>query len=263
MRCVRRGIFRKRPKTNEVFWAAKFLLQKMHSRVEAMIELEIMKTRKETSDVKTVVFEKPEGFDFKPGQYILMELCLVENDPRGNKRPFTISSSPTENFLMVSTKISKSAFKKKFDSLKKGDTVKINGPLGSFVLQDSRKHAMLAGGIGVTPFRSMLKYSYDKKTRDQITVLYSNKSPDEIAFKEDMENMKTEKIRIVKTITGEFDGWNGKKGRIDENIIKDYCELDSVFYICGPPGFVDALKSVLENMNIRKDKIKIEKFSGY
>ena len=84
-------------------------------------KLKIKKVISETSDIKTIILEKPKGFDFKPGQYVVMKLDV--NDEKGNTRDFSIASSPAEDFLMISTKLTGSSFKNKFNSLKTGDVV--------------------------------------------------------------------------------------------------------------------------------------------
>ena len=231
-------------------------------------KLKIKKAISETSDVKTIILEKPKGFDFKPGQYVVMKLDV--QDEKGNTRDFSIASSPTEDFLMISTKLTGSKFKKKFDSLKIGDSVEVMGPAGTFVLDEKEKNSVfLSGGIGITPLRSMVKYCIDKKLSTKCTLLYSNKIPEDIPYKNDLDKManQSKNVKIVNTITRPEESkqkWTGIVGRVDENMIKENCDVNnSVFYICGPPKMVDTLVEILKKMNVDESRIKIEHFDGY
>src|SRR3989344_2537423 len=105
------------------------------------LKLKIKKVIQETPDMKTIILEKPRGFDFKPGQYVVMKLDV--QDEKGNTRDFSIASSPTEDFLMISTKLTGSKFKKKFDSLKTGGVIEIMGTAGTFVLDESAKNIIM------------------------------------------------------------------------------------------------------------------------
>ena len=231
-------------------------------------EFEVSEAKQETSDVKSIKlgFSK-QRFDYKPGQYIIMELDV--NDPEnGNTRSLSIASSPTENFLMFSTKISQTLFKQKFDSLKVGDKVKVKGPMGIFVLkEDAQEIILLGGGIGITPFRDMVKYSVDKKLSMKLTLLYSNRTPNDIVYKNEWNVFEKENpnLKVVNTITDDTTNWDGRTGRISEAMIKEFCSdvNNTIFYICGPPGMVEGLSNLLKAMNVPQQNIKIEKFAGY
>ncbi len=232
-------------------------------------ELPLIKTIKEAADVHTFRFAY-NNFKYEPGQYIILNLDV--NDPKGNTRQFTMSSSPTEEpFISISTKISDSPFKRKLISLKEGDKVKISGPFGRFTLQNYSRHSiMIAGGIGITPFRSMLRFITDRDISNRAILLYSNKIPEEIAFKEELEEITkiNPRVKIIFTITRPEESkikWNGLTSRIDENMIKANLEdiKNSIFYICGPPTMVDGMVSILQDMKIPNEQIKVERFIGY
>ena len=136
------------------------------------LDLPLIEAKQETPDVKSIKLGLRERIDYKPGQYMTVELD-VDDPENGNSRPLSIASSPTENFLLFSTKISQTLFKQKLNSLKAGDKVKLKGPMGIFTLkEDAKEIVLLGGGIGITPFRDMIKYSADEKLPIKITLLY-------------------------------------------------------------------------------------------
>ncbi len=242
--------------------------------VSTPLELKVLETKQETFDVKTVKFDLDEvQFDYKPGQFIILTLDDIKNDSRGNFRDFSLASSPTEKgFIMLSTKISNSPFKQKLNSLKKGDKAKVRGPFGQFVLQnDLTKHAvMLSGGIGITPLRDMIRFATDDSLDVKITLLYSNRIPEEIVYREELDYLQkvNRNLTIIHTITRPEESkqkWEGLVGRIDENMIRKYVDdlENSIFYICGPPTMVDAMLGILKSMKIPEERIKLERFTGY
>ena len=225
-------------------------------------ELPVVEVNQETPTIKSIRLEK-NNFGYKPGQYMRVELGPGDDDTH----PLSIASSPTEDFLMFSTKVSESSFKKKFNELKAGDKVKIKGPMGMFVLDENAKNIVfLGGGIGITPFRGMIKYSTDKKLQIKLTLLYSNKTQDEICYKNEWNLWQNQNpnLKVVNTVTDD-PNWQGKKGRINEEMVKEFCSdlSNTLFYICGPPAMVDGLSQLLKSMNVPQQNIKVEKFIGY
>ncbi|MBI2653948.1 FAD-dependent oxidoreductase [Candidatus Woesearchaeota archaeon] len=231
------------------------------------LKFPVIETKQETHDVKSIKLDFDENkFDYKSGQYMIVEL---ETGDEENTHPLSIASSPSEDFLLFSTKASQSSFKQKFNSLKVGDKVKMKGPMGIFVLkEDAKEVVLLGGGIGITPFRNMIKYSCDKKLPIKLTLLYSNKTPDDIVYKDEWAVFEGQNpnLKVVNTVT-DYQGadWKGKTGRINEEMIREFCNdiNNTIFYICGPPGMVDALSNLLKTMNIPQQNIKVEKFVGY
>ena len=229
-------------------------------------EFKIIETKQETPDVKSIKLEYNPKFDFKPGQSMQMELDV--NDPEeGNIRSLSIASSPTEDFLMFSTKISQTPFKQKLNSLQAGDRIKLKGPMGMFTLkEDTKEIIFLGGGIGITPFRDMIKYACDKKLPIKMTLLYSNRFSNGICYRDDFDTFEKENknFKIVNTIT-DNPKWEGRKERVNDAMIKKFCSdlNNALFYICGPPGMVTGLSEMLKSMNIPQQNIKIEKFAGY
>ena len=230
-------------------------------------EFLVIEAKQETPDVKSIKLSFGSSrFEYKPGQYMMMELDVADKE-NGNTRPLSIASSPTENFLLFSTKISQTPFKQKYNSLKVGDKVKLKGPMGIFTLkEDAKEIIFLGGGIGITPFRDMIKYATDKKLLIKITLLYSNRTANDICYRDEWQVFEKQNpnLKVVNTITDD-PSWNGRKGRINEAMIKEFCSdiNNSLFYICGPPRMVTGLSELLKTMNVPQSNIKIEKFAGY
>ena len=262
------------------------------------IELTLLeKDKVEGTDVTSFKFSKQNAddnnhergedktpFNYTAGQFAFFDIGGVYNDPKGAIRHFTISSSPTENFIMFSTRIRDSPYKQRLLTLEKGSKVKVRGPEGQFVLHEdySKPAVFLSGGIGVTPFRSMVKYATDKQLPIKIVMFDSNRNRSNILFRKEFDDWANtnNNLRIIYTISEEGDqeheqssfaaknDWKGEYGRIDKAMILKYLDTselnNSVFYICGPPSMLKAMQSLLqEELEVPKDRIKVEEFTGY
>jgi glycine betaine catabolism B len=224
----------------------------------------------------------PPLLDYIAGQFAFFDIGGVYNDPKGPIRHFTISSSPTENFIMFSTRIRDSPYKKRLSTLEEGAKVKVRGPEGQFVLhQDYSKPAVfLSGGIGVTPFRTMIKYATDKQLPVKIVMFDSNRNRNNILFKKEFDDWAkiNKNLKIIYTISDDeqheqslstTNDWKGEYGRINKAMILKYLDgnvlNNSIFYICGPPGMLKAMQALLQedDLNIPKERIKVEEFTGY
>jgi ferredoxin-NADP reductase len=244
----------------------------------------ILKERQvlEGTDILSLKFNKQAEdnnriFDYVAGQFAFFDIGNVYDDPKGPIRHFTVASSPTEEFILISTRIRDSPYKKKLDTLQIGTTVKMRGPQGKFTLHEdhSKPAIFLSGGIGVTPFRSMIIYATDKNLPIKIIMLDSNRSRQNILFKNDFDKCAdtNKNLKIVYTITDEQNKngdveWKGEKGRIDIAMLKRYLNSDDIekgiFYMCGPPAMVKAMQDILEvDLQIPAERIKIEEFTGY
>lgn len=232
------------------------------------LNVKVIEAKQETPDVKSLKLDlEGQSFDYLPGQFLY--LSLDTKDVGSDSRPLSIASSPTEDFILVSTKISDSGFKQRFNNVKAGDFATVKGPIGTFILkEDAKEIVMLGGGIGITPFRDIIKYACDKKLPIKMTLLYSNKTPADIVYKGEWAVFERENpnLTVVHTIT-EYSGadWKGRRGRIDENMIREYCNdlQNTPFYICGPPGMVNAMLELLINIGVPGPNVKVERFVGY
>ncbi|HKU50718.1 MAG TPA: Rieske 2Fe-2S domain-containing protein [Nitrososphaera sp.] len=244
-------------------------------------ELELLEKKShEGTDIMSFRFSRSDAQNFlnyRAGQYSVVDLGTKE-DPKGPTRSFTMASSPTEKeAILITTRIRDTPFKQKLSRLEKGTRVRITAPAGKFTLpQDHQKSiVLLSGGIGVTPFRSMIKYATDKMLPLSITMFDSNRNESNILYKDEFDNCVkvNENLRIIYTIAGEGEAslsseWKGERGFINGPMLAKYLTKDdianSIFYICGPPGMLNAMQQLLsKEMAVAKDKIKIEEFTGY
>jgi ferredoxin-NADP reductase len=220
----------------------------------------LLKKDQLTPDVFSFYFKRPQAFDFIPGQYLKMELTIKNLDDRGASRFFSIASSPTErDHLMITTRILKSSFKKTLGSLPIGAKAQMRGPYGMFVLgqQDTRAKVYLAGGIGIVPARSMLVYLKNKNLATPFILMAAFRSREEIIYENELSLLSCDIRKIVYIATSE-------DGRIDkEKIRKNVTDLNSLFYISGPPGFVAAMKQLVKSIGVSEENIKTEDFPGY
>ncbi|MCK9227443.1 MAG: FAD-dependent oxidoreductase [Syntrophorhabdaceae bacterium] len=214
-------------------------------------------------------FEKPEGFQFIAGQWCLLTVpAMGFEDDRGLRRPLSIASSPLEKHLLFATKLSESAFKRTMAEIEPGTAITLGSPMGALVLpeQTTTPLVFLAGGIGITLFRSMCRYAADAKTGHAITLFYSSRSPEETPFLEELLRIpqQNERLAVVVTMTRAPEDWTGLRGRLDAQTIKEHCPVweKAVYYVAGPPVMADAMKQTLATMNVPADRIKVELFAG-
>lgn len=230
-----------------------------------IFETNVIETIQRTPDIKSIRFEKPQGFHYLAGQYIFVTLG---NGPDQMTKHFTLSSSPTEDFLEITKRLTGHPFANALASLSLGDKVSMMGAYGDFTFQGEHdKVGMLSGGIGITPLRSMIKYSIDKKLSVNIILLYSNRFEDDIAFRNELENMQTENsnVKVVETITKPDPDWKGVSGRINAEMVKKFIPdfMKRTFYTSGPQKMVDSMVSLSREMGVPEKQIKQEYFPGY
>lgn len=233
------------------------------------MKIKLIEKRDEAAGIKSFFWEPEKKVEYIPGQYFYFtQSSLKYPDPRGTTRHFTLSSSPTEGtVLRNTTKIrSDSGYKKSLEELPIGTVIEGEGPNGTFFLEenDPNPEIFIAGGIGITPFRSMIKYVADKNLTNQIYLLYSCTNDADFAFKKEL----TEIIGAHPNVHVEF-FVSSKMGHLDEakitGIVKKW-GLDFTkpsWWLCGPPEMVDALEQVLSKLQIPLGKVKVEKFTGY
>jgi ferredoxin-NADP reductase len=208
-------------------------------------------------------FEKPPSFKFTPGQFIDITLQNPsETDSEGNTRGFSIASAPYEDFIMVATRMRDTAFKRVLRSVPIGTDVKIEGPFGNLRLHNDKSRAavVLTGGIGITPFRSILLNAAQKKLPHHILVFYSNRRPEDASFLDELQELekKDPNYQLVACMTGmekSQRSWSGERGLINPELLRKYMkELSSpIYYITGPQAMVKAMHAMLTDMGADDD----------
>jgi ferredoxin-NADP reductase len=221
--------------------------------------------------------ERCESFQFQPehpltfeaGQYLRYTLHHPAPDNRGVSRFFTISSAPSEGFVMLTTRFSTpgSSFKRALSRLEVGAVVEAAGPYGQFTYTDPEMPAVfVSGGIGITPFRSILMNLASRRYDADITLLYANSTP-EIPFRRLFHDLaaKQPRLSIVYTLSRPDPDWRGPVGRIDEAFIREHAPLASVpaFYVSGPKSMVGATSATLRAIGVADERIKEDYFPGY
>lgn len=218
-------------------------------------------------------FDRPAGFGFRPGQAI--DLVLPDPAVAGTdsaRHAFSIVSAPHEGELVVATRMRDSAFKQALARLPIGAAAGIEGPFGSLTLHNklARAAVFIAGGIGITPFVSMLRHATAGARQQRLVLLYSNRRPEDSAFLSELQRLEGENrhFRLVATMTRMQDSrlpWMGETGRIDEALLKRVTAQlpDPLYYVAGPPAMVGALRDTLERAGVDGDDIRSEEFHGY
>ncbi len=224
-------------------------------------------------DMIDFLFVTGKNFNFAPGQYMEWTVPHAHPDSRGNRRYFTLASSPTENIQRLGIRFypNGSSFKKAMLSMDVSTPLIGSQLSGDFTLPDNvnTKLVFMAGGIGITPFRSMLKYLVDMKQKRPIVMFYSNKVYNEIIYTDVFNDAYTQLgIKTVYTLTDKNKlpaNWKGKVGRIDADMIAqevpDYKER--TFYLSGPHSMVVGYEEVLKGMGIPEKQIKKDFFPGF
>lgn len=219
-------------------------------------------------------FEKPTGFSHKPGQAIDLILPGHRTDarPSDTRHTFSIVTAPEEEELVVATRIGESVFKRALCALPMGTEVQINGPFGSFTLPKNaeRTAVLIAGGIGITPFMSMLRHAAKQQTPQQLILLYSNHHPEDAAFLEELQQLEqqNQRFQLMATMTDmahSSQSWDGATQIIDSDwITRVVAGMDNpAFYVSGPPALVEAMRQTLTLSGIDEDNVRSETFYGY
>lgn len=237
-------------------------------------KLKLLDRQEVAKGTSVFVFEKPDGFTFKPGQYGGFTLVNPpETDKGGITRRFSLISIPEDNHLSIATRLQNSsqhsAYKRVLYELAVGSEIKFAGPTGTFTLHDdpSVPAVLIAGGIGIAPFYSMIKYTTLHRSPLPIYLFYGNQSPNDAAFLSELMKIQetNPQFTLVPTMAEPNNSWKGETGFITDKMIKKYIPdlFLPIYYICGSPVMVTTLQETLAEMGIDEDRIQVEDFPGY
>jgi ferredoxin-NADP reductase len=212
-----------------------------------------------------------EEVDFSPGQYFFVTLPDVGyQDDKGLRRHITVVTSPNEKGVLgFATRMRDSAFKRSLGDLPVGAEVDVESPKGNFVLPEntSRPLVFVAGGIGITVFRSMLRYIREERLPYRVTLVYSNRDRESTAFLDELRELEQElpNLRLVLTMTQD-PGWEGETRKIDSQFFADYLGEDLneyTFLVAGPPAMTGGMQEALASAGVREENVIAERYSGY
>jgi ferredoxin-NADP reductase len=217
-------------------------------------------------------FAKPADWTYRAGQFV--DITLIdppETDAEGNTRGFSISSAPSEDVIMITTRLRDTAFKRILQTMPLGTAVKIEGPFGDLRLHHADRPAVvLTGGIGITPFRSILV----ERTRNgdlpyRVFVFYANRRPRDAAFLDEIRELAghDSNLTFIPTMSGldPVEPWDGERGHIDASMLARHLDgiSNAIYYLTGPPGMVKGLRTILVDSGVDEDDIRTEEFTGY
>lgn len=238
----------------------------------ANFTLTLKERRKIADGTEVFVFDKPEGFTYEAGQYVALVLQkpLIALDARGPVRSFSLSSAPFEKDIYISMREGKSGFKQTIFTMEPGETVMVTKSIGHFTLNhaaDGLPIIFLAGGIGITPVRSILKQAEHDGSEREFMLIYSNRFEKDAAFHEEMKNIQLAHYTYVSTLSQEQEPCtepNEERGYICEEMVRKYVkDIAGVwYYLVGAPAFIETMEKMLADMGVAKEKIVTDPFTG-
>lgn len=225
------------------------------------MKLTLIGKKKETLSAVSFFFKPDFPILWTPGQYLIYTLDHKNPDLRGKMRFFTISSAPFENHITITTKIddkAPSSFKKSLNKMAIGTKIQAKGPDGNFIIEDVfAEYVFIAGGIGITPFRSIIIDLANDKSPINITLLYANKN-DDLLFKNELEEIaeSNPNIKIDYFIS---------PARITKDALAEIIPdvKKPLYYISGPNPMVEEMLVILKSLGVEGKKIKSDYFDGY
>jgi ferredoxin-NADP reductase len=223
----------------------------------------------EAENAHSFFFEPDSPITYQAGQYLRLTLPHSNPDNRGVSRTFTLSSYPEEPLLTITTRLStpSSTFKSALAELLTGQMLEASGPFGRFVYTPTDvPTAFIAGGIGITPFRSILGDLAARQLNANVTLLYSNRTSD-IPFQTFLDSLtpRIAGLKVIYTVTRPPENWSGPRGRIDADFLERYVHdlKRALFLVSGPTSLVESMRRVLVDIGIEESRVRYESFPGY
>ncbi|HEY3317030.1 MAG TPA: FAD-dependent oxidoreductase [Coriobacteriia bacterium] len=210
-------------------------------------------------------FDKPDGYTFVPGQYFRLTLMTAEGE---QTKSFSHASAPLDPFVEMATRMTGSPFKNALDGLVRGDEVSIDGPYGKLVVPDGiAQVCLLAGGVGVTPARSIIRDAEQRRSGLRSRLFYGNHDQGCIPYSGEFADYarRDRRFQVVHVLEDPLPGWAGERGLITAGLVRRHIDpLDGwTFLVSGPPAMVKAMRAVLEELAVPADRITFEDFAGY
>lgn len=232
---------------------------------------EVTDVRQETHNVWTLTLAPPAGikhFPYWPGQFRFLALLRPGRPFDTEEHHFTISSSPTQTGSHTSTIKESGDFTRTIGETRPGDRARVQGAYGRFshaLYPEEKRLIFIAGGIGITPLMSMLRYMRDIKDDREVVLLYGNRTEADIVFRQELEQMVAggfPRLTAVHVLSEAGEGWQGERGYVSRELIERYHQASAgeAFYVCGPPPMMDKLQIALRELNVPVDRIHMERF---
>jgi ferredoxin-NADP reductase len=210
----------------------------------------------------TLRFERPDVYVFEPGQYFMLG---VDTEAGEETKPFSHASAPADPYIEMTTRVSGSTFKAALAAAAPGRTrVRLRGPAGRFGLEvgDAQAPVFLAGGVGITPVMSILRQA-DREGRElNASLIYGNAVGRCIPYIDEIESMSPSLVTTSLVIEKPEPSWTGPAGFITADTVRESVPdtASHLYYVTGPPAMVDAMSSVLDDLEVREDSRRVEKF---
>ena len=230
----------------------------------------VRETREVAEGTLLALFAVEDYPDYRPGAYFWVELPdRGHDDEKGLRRHISLVTSPTEHGVVgLATRLRDTAFKRTLAELEVGDEVQVEEPKGSFLLPEETdvEYVFVAGGIGITVFRSMLRYIADSGEPYRVTLVYSNRDRSSTPFLDELAELEQRipGLRVVLTMTDD-EAWEGERRRVDPAMLADVLGgLDGrTFLVAGPPAMAEGVADSLREAGVPEERVRADRFSGY
>jgi ferredoxin-NADP reductase len=230
----------------------------------------VAETREVAKGTLLVLFSVDDYPDYRPGSYFWVELPdRGHSDEKGLRRHISLVTSPTDSGVVgLATRLRDTAFKRTLAELQVGDEVEVEEPKGSFLLPEDTEteYVFVAGGIGITVFRSMLRYIADKGEPYRVTLVYSNRDRESAAFLDELQELEARipGLRMVLTMTDE-PGWEGETRHLDAHVLDELLGglEGKTFLVAGPPEMAESVGESLTAAGLPDERVHTDRFSGY
>lgn len=246
----------------------------------AIITARLTKRYKVAENTMAFHFEKPADWTFKAGQFLEITLLdPTETNAESSTCAFSIASAPHESSLMVAIRTRNTGCHRILKSMPLNSEVKIGGPFGNLILHNntSRPAILLADGIGIAPFRSMLLDAAQRKLPHRVFLFYSNELPEVAPFLDELDALQRQNanyrlVATMKEVEKSHRTWNGEVGPINYQLLNrhlkavatpDWYNAGPIYYLSGPPQTVHAFQTMLIDSGVDNDDIRIDEFAGY